>query len=289
MELVFPPPPPAPEQPPSTSLPLPHRDAYPDEPREYARALMQRKDEIEKEIEAIKDVLTSHGSTPNTSLVDPEGYPRGDIDIASRLSLTSRPGQANPTSPIQYLVKYAIRHARSALVRLQNDRQTVSDLLATALEDAFSVPSSSTSASNFPSSGQPNGRIPPDSSSLARGTGLGSGSTTTTTGVNGDAREAVVAWPERAIARVNSVAPSSPASQAGLRAEDLIYDFAGVNHTTSGGIQAIGGLVNRSEGTSLTLLVLRPTPSEPERITLHLIPRSGWGGRGMLGCHILPV
>jgi len=39
---------PAPPQP--TSLPLPHPEAYAGEPREYARALMQRKDDIEKEI-----------------------------------------------------------------------------------------------------------------------------------------------------------------------------------------------------------------------------------------------
>ncbi|WVQ99611.1 hypothetical protein IAU59_006747 [Kwoniella sp. CBS 9459] len=255
MELVFPPP----EQPPSTSLPLPHRDAYPDEPREYARALMQRKDEIEKEIEALKDVLTSHGTTPTTSLVDPEGYPRGDIDI------------------------YAIRHARSSLVRLQNDRRQVSDLLATALEDAFSVSSSSSnSGSGFGSSSLPNGHASLD----IRSTSSDHPST------NGDVSTEVV-WPERAIARVNSVAPSSPASQAGLKAGDLIYDFAGVFHDSPGGIQAIGALVNQSEGASLTLLVLRPTPAPStapgERITLQLTPRSGWGGRGMLGCHILPV
>lgn len=34
----------------AVSLPLPHPDAYDGEPREYARALMQRKDDIEKEI-----------------------------------------------------------------------------------------------------------------------------------------------------------------------------------------------------------------------------------------------
>jgi 26S proteasome non-ATPase regulatory subunit 9 len=34
----------------STSLPLPHPEAYDGEPREFARALMQRKDDIEREI-----------------------------------------------------------------------------------------------------------------------------------------------------------------------------------------------------------------------------------------------
>jgi len=72
---------PPPSEPPSTSLPLPHPDAYPDEPREYARALMQRKDDIEREIAVLNDVLSSHGANASTSLFDPEGYPRADIDI----------------------------------------------------------------------------------------------------------------------------------------------------------------------------------------------------------------
>ncbi|WVW83992.1 hypothetical protein I302_106017 [Kwoniella bestiolae CBS 10118] len=242
-ELVWPPPTPSSSsssQPPNTSLPFPHPEAYEGEPREYARALMQRKDDIEKEIEALKDVLNSHGVTQQTQLVDNEGYPRGDIDI------------------------YAIRHARSSLVRLQNDRQTVSDLLATALQDAFSRPSQTQDL--------PNGTPHPASSSQS-----------TTTQLNGNAPEGE--WPEKPIARVNTVAPQSPASQAGLQPNDLIYDFAGVTHLSPGGIQAIGSVVSRSEGVSLKLLVLRGE----QRITLHLTPRNGWGGRGSLGCHILPV
>lgn len=43
-------------------LPLPDPEAYPGEPREYARALMQRKDDIEKEIDALNDVLASVSS-----------------------------------------------------------------------------------------------------------------------------------------------------------------------------------------------------------------------------------
>lgn len=41
---------PAPEPPSITSLPLPDPLAYEGEAREYARALMQRKDAIEREI-----------------------------------------------------------------------------------------------------------------------------------------------------------------------------------------------------------------------------------------------
>ncbi|KAL7421885.1 putative 26S proteasome regulatory subunit [Cryptotrichosporon argae] len=219
-----------------TDLPLPDPEAYEGEPREYARALMQRKDEIEKEIEALRDVLASHQVGPETSLLDPEGYPRGDLDI------------------------YAIRHARAALVRLVNDRTTVSDLLPVALQAAFSAPA--TSGTPGPSARPANG-------------------VAANTTPNGNREE----WPDRPVARVDIVAANSPAEAAGLQAGDLIHSFAGVTASSSGGLQAIGAAVSRSEGSSLNLLVVRAG----ERIQLQLTPRNGWGGRGSLGCHILPA
>ncbi|KAK8864483.1 hypothetical protein IAR55_001733 [Kwoniella newhampshirensis] len=246
MELVWPPPPS--NEPPSHTLPLPHPEAYPGEPREYARALMQRRDDIEKEIEALKDVLTSHGATPQTSLVDPEGYPRGDIDI------------------------YAIRHARSALVRLQNDRIEVTDRLSVALQNAFAAPSSSSSDAAAAASAQPNGHV--QTSSVPK-----------SNDVNGHHQIEEEIWPERPVAKVNSVASGSPAADSGMRANDMIYSFEGVTVDSPGGIQSIGSLVARSEGSTLQILVLR----QEQRVRLSLTPRNGWGGRGMLGCHILPV
>ncbi|WVQ72479.1 hypothetical protein IAR50_002034 [Cryptococcus sp. DSM 104548] len=193
MELVFPPP----EEPSILALPLPHPEAYEGEPREYALALMQRRDAIQKEIDVLTDILTSHGTTRSTSLEDNEGFPRGDIDI------------------------YAIRHARSSLVRLETDRRTVNELLANALNDAFAPGSSA----------QPNGDA-------------------TTSAPQPRAQPAEV-WPDKAVVKVNSVAEGSPAAEA----------------------------------TALPLLVLRGQ----DQIRLSLTPRNGWGGRGSLGCHILPV
>ncbi|TXT08985.1 hypothetical protein VHUM_02459 [Vanrija humicola] len=206
---------------------------------------MQRKDEIEKEIDALKDVLASHNATADTPLVDPEGYPRGDIDV------------------------YAIRHARAALARLYNDRTEVTRRLATALENAFQpgTGASSSSASAATSA--------PPAASAPR------------TAVNGhrdDAADIPDVWPERPIALVNSVAENSPAAAAGLQPRDVIYSFSGITAASPGGMQAIGPVVTNSEGLPLTLLVQRGN----ERKLIRLTPRSGWGGRGLLGCHIVP-
>lgn len=40
-----------------------------------------------------------------------------------------------------------------------------------------------------------------------------------------------------------------------------------------------------SQGREIDVVVLRGE----ERVGLRLVPRSGWGGRGMLGCHLLPI
>jgi 26S proteasome non-ATPase regulatory subunit 9 len=50
-----------------------------------------------------------------TSLVDPEGFPRADIDV------------------------YAIRHARVSLNRLRNDHRDVVDRLGRVLEEVYAV------------------------------------------------------------------------------------------------------------------------------------------------------
>jgi len=196
----------------------------------------------------LKDGRASHGADSSTPLVDPEGYPRADIDI------------------------YSIRHTRAALNRLHTDRQTVSDRLAPALEAAF-APRSASSNGAGPSTGasMTNGydRYPTTGHILAKSDGSGN----------------EPEWPDRPVARVNSVADGSPAATAGLLARDLVYSFAGVTVASEGGLQAIGAVVSRSEGTPLELLVMRGEG----RIRMSLTPRNGWGGRGSLGCHILPA
>jgi 26S proteasome non-ATPase regulatory subunit 9 len=199
--------------------------------------------------------------------------------------------------------QYAIRHARSALARLHTDRNLVNERLAPALEAAFQREAGTAETS----------AIAPLSSSL-------NGTQRLANGHDAAARArgeliATEAVPDTPVAKVNSVAPGSPAADAvshtrsqrfglltptlwqGLNAGDYILDFAGV--TAPGGLQDIGSLVQRSEMVSvcselvddpqepLRLVVARG--AEAQRVVLTLTPRSGWGGRGLLGCHILPA
>lgn len=86
---------------------------------------------------------------------------------------------------------------------------------------------------------------------------------------------------------VNAVAPDSPADQSGLLRGDKLLRFGSVHKDNHDRLQALNRLVSQSEGIAISVTVLRENSSEP--IQLSLTPRSGWGGRGTLGCHILPI
>ncbi len=83
---------------------------------EIARALMERKDKIQEELNAQFSVLKSESCTMNTPLVDEQGFPRGDIDI------------------------YAVRQARVHIIKLRNDLEDVTDKIKLALEVLHNEP-----------------------------------------------------------------------------------------------------------------------------------------------------
>lgn len=152
---------------------------------------------------------------------------------------------------------YAVRRARARIIRLRNDLRDVTDEIGKVLEQIYdpsvatvsSTTSASAEASSLPSS--------TDEEKLSP------------------------------FARVDGVAPDSPAAESGLRREDLILKFGHLTRssfTVAASLQPLAELVSVSENRELGVQVLR----EEEILNLNFIPRKGWGGRGMLGCHIVP-
>ena len=74
---------------------------------------MQRKDNIEAELDAQYSILKSHNCTMQTPLVDEDGFPRADIDI------------------------YAVRHARVRVIELRNDLKAVMDSIMNGLQNVY--------------------------------------------------------------------------------------------------------------------------------------------------------
>ncbi|KZT23443.1 hypothetical protein NEOLEDRAFT_1136496 [Neolentinus lepideus HHB14362 ss-1] len=196
------------------TFPPPHSSA------QQARILMGQKENLEAELDAQFSILSANQSTMNSPLLDPEGFPRADIDV------------------------WAVRHARVRIIELRNDMTALMDQIARALEGVY----------------DPN---------------LSSGSSTSTV-------PATQQTPLAPFARVDGVAPGSPASTAGLQRDDLILKFGSLTGLTS--LQPLAELVSLNENRELKVLVLRAS----EHLTLNFTPRKGWGGRGMLGCHIVP-
>lgn len=90
-------------------------------------------------------------------------------------------------------------------------------------------------------------------------------------------------------ARVNSVVAGSPAESAGLKAGDEIRNFGYVNHENHEGLRRVGECVQGNEGRDILVKISRPADGRRQEVQLTLTPRRNWGGRGLLGCHILPI
>lgn len=81
-------------------------------------------------------------------------------------------------------------------------------------------------------------------------------------------------------ARVNSVADNSPAHSAGLQADDQLLTFGGITASTCGeNLRALASPGVVVDGQPIPVTLKRDVAT----ISATLIPRTGWGGRGMLG------
>ena len=93
-----------------------------------------------------------------------------------------------------------------------------------------------------------------------------------------------------------------PAEEAGLRAGDRIRrvgDATWLNHEK---LSRIRDVVMGNEGKEVVVRVQRlkrrsvgegeeeeDAGVDVEELELALVPRRGWGGQGLLGCHVLPL
>ncbi|KAK1087804.1 putative 26S proteasome regulatory subunit [Friedmanniomyces endolithicus] len=96
---------------------------------------------------------------------------------------------------------------------------------------------------------------------------------------------------EPPFAKVNTVVPNSPAEEAGLRAGDKITRFGGANWTNHERLSKVAQVVQQNENQRILVKILRERGplTGSATIELQLTPRRDWGGRGLLGCHLLPL
>ncbi|KIW70131.1 hypothetical protein PV04_02432 [Phialophora macrospora] len=95
--------------------------------------------------------------------------------------------------------------------------------------------------------------------------------------------------PETPFAKVNSVEPGSPANEAGLKAGDQIRRFGTAIWSNHERLRKVGEVVGQNLGRPIVVKVSRGTGPQAQELELRLTPRQNWGGRGTLGCHIVPI
>ncbi|KAI9017475.1 26S proteasome non-ATPase regulatory subunit 9-like protein [Gaertneriomyces semiglobifer] len=86
------------------------------------------------------------------------------------------------------------------------------------------------------------------------------------------------------LAKVNAVAPDSPAAEADFRRNDLVLRFGDIDAQRINSLTALPALVAANENRPLRVLVRR----EERLVRLTVTPHK-WSGQGLLGCHIVPV
>ncbi|SZF03100.1 unnamed protein product [Blumeria hordei] len=95
---------------------------------------------------------------------------------------------------------------------------------------------------------------------------------------------------DRCLAKVNSIVHNSPSAVAGLQIGDKISSFGHINFSNHDCLNQIKNLVQESEGRLIHVQVMRELKcGQIQELTLSLTPSKSWGGRGLLGCHILPL
>jgi 26S proteasome regulatory subunit N4 len=200
-----------------------------------------------------------HGVNMNTSLTTFDGYPRSDIDVAQ------------------------IRTTRARIIRLKNDHKTLMASLEVAVQERFAAGKATDTSTRQLSAGR--GPVEED-----------------------DSAQTQVSI-EPPFARVNTVVPNSPAEEAGLRVGDKIVKFGNIKWTNHERLTQVARVVQQNERVRLQhnhhlpytmadylqqiilVKVLREVSANAASrpLDLRLVPRRGWGGNGLLGCHLLPL
>ena len=165
-----------------------------------------------------------------------------------------------------------IRTTRSRIVRLKNDYKAVMQRIEAGLHAQHAEYRASSAVQSSSSSTHPTNAFSSLSFSSSR---------------TQFAQHDVLETP---FAKVHTVAADSPAEEAGLRPGDKLRRFGDVTWMNHEKLSKVAEVVQRSQGRRVIVKISRATSGgEDEELELGLTPRAGWGGRGLLGCQILPL
>lgn len=266
-------------------------------------SLNARREALESEASAITSELHAPtgegGKGPpmgiDTPLVDRDGYPRSDIDIYRARTLRGRLAQIRTDH--EGLMKDIERHLQHLAIlnnpkRVQEEKAELAARQQTKPKPKYDAATGKWVVKNWDGtiSGTSTGesrsfdtlQTSASSQQVEVSSNGGGGATASPprTLVAGEFSK-----PTMAFAKVNAVAPHSPAETAGLKEDDLILRFGKITLDSPQGFQGLAEVVPEAagEGKPIEILVKRGQNVH----TVNLVPRP-WAGRGLIGCHIVP-
>ncbi|OJD12576.1 hypothetical protein AJ78_06854 [Emergomyces pasteurianus Ep9510] len=228
--------------------------------------LFEEKTRLETELKALSSVLDSHGVNMSTSLTTFDGYPRDDLDIAQ------------------------IRTTRARIIHLRNDYKDVMDKVEQGVHAHFARLQQQQQEQQQ----QQNTSCPPTATTTTTTTSMPNSANDlpliTSRAIEDSTTSSQTGIIETPFAKINSVVEGSPAAQAGIKVGDRIRSVGHVNWMNHENLMKVAEVVQRNEGNAVAVkLVRRDESGEARDLTLQLVPRRNWGGRGLLGCHLVLV
>ncbi|CAH0403067.1 unnamed protein product [Chilo suppressalis] len=185
--------------------------------RDRVLKLMEEKDRIESDIRDQTAILNTNNVGMTDSLVDNEGFPRGDIDV------------------------YKVRHARHRIICLQNDHKAIMKRIEQGLAEVHS---------DFVG---PNGEGPSVVVPLSNGSAYNNSHSSNGQSSEGD----IVNLNEAGFASVGSIQPGSPADMDGLCDGDEILQFGSINSRNFTDVTQIHQVVSHSINQSIRVQLRR--------------------------------
>ncbi|GMR31859.1 hypothetical protein PMAYCL1PPCAC_02054, partial [Pristionchus mayeri] len=195
-----------------------------------AKKLMEERDQLDREIAEQEAVLQANNVDMKSDLIDAEGFPRADIDV------------------------YSVRHARSTIIRLRNDREKLTNQIGEMISEVHEMPSNEEKMEE-----------------------------------EGERHEIklVHRTSNDPFVKVQGVSAGSPADLGGIKKDDLIIQFDVLHKGNYTQLKQLALLCKENEDKTIRVTVIR----DERPVRLEIRPRK-WSADpkiGLLGCALIPV
>ena len=227
------------------------------------KILQARREALEIEADCIKAELTSQGINGEKpagikdSLVDSEGFPRGDIDI------------------------YNVKNKRQRLAVINTDYKALMKEIETLLIEIYS--DGLLQSTEEKGSKQKNREHQQQHQQHNQKEDLVNQQSMSSITVSSSTAVFNIYKNKKCIAVIDEILMGSPSEQSGLQNGDELISFGGIDIDTVDPIIKIPPMVRENVDKTIDLVVKR----KEELINISLIPKL-WRGNGLLGCHLAP-